>query len=96
MTTRLSLIEFIEFIKDVVRHLSRDSDVGQNGPRSHSVETLTPSMPMALQQSSLSRTPAIKSGATVAAPLVVSRARRFWSANQEGSWYVEHTRSNLG
>ena len=93
MTTRLSLIEYI---KAMFRNLKNERDLVRNGSRKHEVETLTPSLPMDLRQNGLPRTSAIKSGATVTAPPVASRARRFWSANQEGSWYVEHTRSNLG
>ena len=93
MATKLSLIDYI---KEMFRNLNNDHDLGQRGPRHYEVGTITPSLPMELQNHDLSRTQTLKSGAAVAAPLAVSRARRCWSANQEGNWYVEHTRSNLG
>lgn len=93
MTKRLSLMEYI---KVMLRLGNSDQDLIDDGRRNQEVEALTPSMPMELRQNVLPGARAIKSGATFIAPVVASRGRRLWSANQEGSWYIEHTRSNLG
>ena len=93
MTIRLPLIEHI---KVMFRNLNNDKGIVLNGPGIYEVETLPSWRGSGIQQNILSSAHTIRSRATVAAPLVFTRASRFWSVNQDSSWYAEHTRSNLG
>lgn len=93
MTIRLP---FINHIKVLFRNLSNHKEVVLDRPWNYEIQILPLSMQSGTRQDSLPGAREPKAGVTVAAPLVHTRPSRFWSVNQESSWYVEHTRSNLG
>lgn len=93
MTIRLP---YIDHIKVLFRNLINDKDVDLNRPWNYEVQILPSSIQRGNQQSPVSSAHSIKTVPTVIAPWVATRASRLWSANQESSWHVEHTRSNLG
>ncbi len=94
MTIRLPFINHIRILfQNLVNH---KEEVALNEPWNHEVQILPLSMQNAPRQNPLPGAREPESAVTVAAPLVYTRPIRFWSVNQESSWYVEHTRSNLG